>query len=107
MISGRFFEQHASNMPMPQIVSDFLDSGCCSLPFVTVTFGVLLIIALTLVALSSNSDEQKKTEPPSSDCQSQADAAAAEVRAASVTDSGADISCSADPRAALHHPQQT
>ncbi len=43
---------------MQQIVSDFLDSGCCSLPFITVSFGVVLIIALTLVALFSNPDEQ-------------------------------------------------
>lgn len=43
---------------MQQIVSDLLDSGCCSLPCVTVSFGVLLIIALTVVALFSNPEEQ-------------------------------------------------
>lgn len=47
---------------MQQIVSDFLDSGCCSLPFVTVSFGVLLIITLTLVALFSNPEEQDEED---------------------------------------------
>jgi hypothetical protein len=55
-------EQHVKDMPMQQIVSDFLDSGCCSMPFVTVSFGVLLIVALSLVALVSSPEEPSKEE---------------------------------------------